>query len=77
MRIVTENVEKRENIRVNYECRALTLIVDKNKNVVGLIVRENQKQLTVKTKMAVILCAGGFVMNEDMVKKFAPKSVST
>ncbi len=78
MRIVTENVEKRENIRVNYECRALTLIVDKNKNVVGLIVRENQKQLAVKTKMGVILCAGGFVMNEDMVKKFAPKlSVGT
>jgi succinate dehydrogenase/fumarate reductase flavoprotein subunit len=73
MKIVTENVEKRENIAVEYETRALTLIVDDNGHVVGLVVRQNQQELNVRARKGVILCAGGFVMNEDMLKKYAPK----
>ena len=36
MKIVTENVERREKISVEYETRALTLITDDDERVVGL-----------------------------------------
>jgi succinate dehydrogenase/fumarate reductase flavoprotein subunit len=72
MKIVTENVEKREAISVEYEARALTLIVDDDDRVVGLVVRQNQQELNVRARQGVILCAGGFVMNEDMLHKYAP-----
>jgi succinate dehydrogenase/fumarate reductase flavoprotein subunit len=72
MKIVTENVEKRDNITVEYETRALTLIVDDDDRVVGLVVRRNQQELNVRARQGVILCAGGFVMNNEMVRKYAP-----
>jgi 3-oxo-5alpha-steroid 4-dehydrogenase len=72
MKIVTENVEKRAAITVEYETRALTLIVDDNDAVIGLVVRKDQQELNVRARQGVILCAGGFVMNEDMVRKYAP-----
>ncbi len=72
MKIVTENVEKRDNITVEYETRALTLIVDDDDRVVGLVVRRNQQELNVHARQGVILCAGGFVMNNEMVRKYAP-----
>jgi succinate dehydrogenase/fumarate reductase flavoprotein subunit len=72
MKIVTENVEKREAIAVEYETRALSLIVDENDEVVGLVVRKDQEELNVRARQGVILCAGGFVMNEEMVRKYAP-----
>ncbi|MEZ5568338.1 MAG: FAD-dependent oxidoreductase [Halioglobus sp.] len=73
MKIVTENVEKRKAIRVEYETRALTLIEDDSGAVVGLVVRQNQQELNVRARRGVILCAGGFVMNDEMVQKYAPK----
>ena len=72
MKIMTENVSKR-GIRVEYEARALTLIADENRNVHGIVVRIDQKEINVKTRQGVILCAGGFVMNEEMLKKYAPQ----
>ena len=59
MKIMTENVEKRL-IRVEYETRALTLITDEDRNVHGIVVRMNQKEVNVRARKGVILCAGGF-----------------
>jgi len=72
MKIVTENVEKRDAITVEYEVRALTLITDDEGAVVGIVVRKNQQELNVRAHQGVILCAGGFVMNEEMIGKYAP-----
>ena len=72
MKIVTENVAKREAITVQYETRALTLIVDDEDRVVGLVIRQNQQEINVRAHQGVILCAGGFVMNDDMLRKYAP-----
>ncbi len=72
MKIVTDNVEKRDAISVEYEVRALTLIVDDDNGVVGIVVRKNQQELNVRAHQGVILCAGGFVMNEEMIAKYAP-----
>lgn len=73
MKIVTENVEKRERISVHYETRALTLIVDEADEVVGLVIRQDQRELNVRARGGVVLCAGGFVMNPEMVARHAPK----
>jgi 3-oxo-5alpha-steroid 4-dehydrogenase len=73
MKIVTENVEQRPAITVEYEVRALALICDDNNEVVGLVVRKDQQELNVRATKGVILCAGGFVMNDEMLRKHAPK----
>lgn len=72
MKILTEQVDKRSNISVNYETRALTLITDDSGAVAGILVRINQQEVAVRTRKGVILCAGGFCMNEEMVRKYAP-----
>ncbi len=73
MKIVTENVEKRDSISVYYETRALTLIVEDDGSVAGLVIRRDQQEKYVRARRGVILCAGGFVMNEEMLAKYAPK----
>lgn len=73
MNIVGENVARRDNISVHYEARALTLVADEHNHVHGLVVRIDQQELTVRTRGGVVLCAGGFVMNEELVRKYAPR----
>jgi succinate dehydrogenase/fumarate reductase flavoprotein subunit len=73
MKIVTENVEKRPNIHVEYETRALTLIADEHNKIHGVVIRKDQQEINVRTRKGVILCAGGFVMNPEMVANYAPK----
>lgn len=74
MNALTAQVEKRSNnIRVEYEARVVTLIADEHNEVHGCIVRMNMQEYTVKARKGVILCAGGFVMNDDMLEKYAPK----
>lgn len=74
MNALTAQVEKRsDKIRVEYESRVLTLIADENNEVHGCVVRMNMQEFNVKARKGVILCAGGFVMNDEMLKKYAPK----
>ncbi|WP_188109693.1 FAD-dependent oxidoreductase [Pseudohalioglobus sediminis] len=73
MKIINENVASRDAITVHYETRALTLIVDDEDTVVGIVVRQGNQELNVRARKGVILCAGGFNMNEEMVQKYAPK----
>ena len=71
MKIMAENVIK-NGVQIEFETRALRLIIDDERNVVGLVVRQNQQEKTVRARKGVILCAGGFVMNQDMLKRYAP-----
>lgn len=71
MEKLAQCVEQRE-IAVEYEARVLTLIVDENNDVQGLVVRINQQEINVRVHKGVILCAGGFVMNDAMLKQYAP-----
>ncbi|MBQ0761038.1 MAG: FAD-binding protein, partial [Zhongshania sp.] len=71
MKILTEAVNTR-SVDVHYDSRALTLIVNDAGAVEGLVVRIDQQEKTVRARKGVILCAGGFCMNEEMVKKYAP-----
>ena len=72
MKILAAHIAERR-VQVEYEARALTLIADEYHNVHGVVVRINQKEVNVKARKGVILCAGGFVMNDEMVKKYAPR----
>jgi 3-oxo-5alpha-steroid 4-dehydrogenase len=72
MNALTAQVEKR-GIRVEYNTRVLALIIDDNNEVHGCVVRIDMKEVNVKTRKGVILCAGGFVMNDEMLQKYAPQ----
>ena len=71
MEVMAKNVNER-GIRVEYEARVLTLIVDVMGDVQGFVVRMNQQEYNVRARKGVILCAGGFVMNDAMLKQYAP-----
>ena len=71
MKIMMENVE-RMGIPVEYDARALTLIQDDQGTVQGVVVRQDMQEMNVRARKGVILCAGGFVMNQDMLKRYAP-----
>lgn len=71
MSILAKNVSER-GIPVEFEARVLTLISDEFGDVQGLVVRINQQEMNVRASKGVILCAGGFIMNDDMLKQYAP-----
>jgi 3-oxo-5alpha-steroid 4-dehydrogenase len=72
MGVLTENVEKRP-IQIEYNARALTLIADDKNAVQGVVVRIDGEERNIRARKGVILCAGGFVMNQEMLKKYVPK----
>jgi 3-oxo-5alpha-steroid 4-dehydrogenase len=72
MGVLTENVEKRP-IQIEYNARALTLIADDKNAVQGVVVRIDGEERNVRTRKGVILCAGGFAMNQEMLKRYVPK----
>ncbi|MDE0884113.1 MAG: FAD-dependent oxidoreductase [Myxococcota bacterium] len=72
MKTLTDQVEKR-NVRIEYNARALTLIHNVEGEVLGLVVRIDNKELNVRARRGVILCAGGFVMNPKMLKQYCPR----
>jgi succinate dehydrogenase/fumarate reductase flavoprotein subunit len=56
-----------------YDTRALTAIVDDHNSVVGLVVRIDGQECCIRARCGVVLCAGGFIMNRDMVAQHAPR----
>lgn len=70
MQVLQNNIEQRA-IRVDYDARVLTLVAEDGE-VHGLVVRIDQRELTVRARRGVVLSAGGFVMNATMLKKYAP-----
>lgn len=59
--------------RVVENARVVTLVVDDDRRVVGLVVRVLGEEKIVRARRGVILCAGGFIMNGDMVAAHVPK----
>ncbi len=62
----------RLGVDVRYDSRVLALIADEADNVHGVVVRINGQTLFARARRGVVLCAGGFVMNRDMVRRHAP-----
>jgi succinate dehydrogenase/fumarate reductase flavoprotein subunit len=59
-------------VQVRYDARALALIADGSRAVHGLVVRIDGTARYARARRAVVLCAGGFIMNREMVKQHAP-----
>lgn len=59
-------------IEVSYETLAKKLIVDLDGRVVGVIVDVAGKEMVIKANRAVVLTAGTYHANIDMVKQYAP-----
>ncbi|MDX2274558.1 MAG: FAD-dependent oxidoreductase [Hyphomonadaceae bacterium] len=60
-------------VDVRTDAYAQSLIVDDGGRVVGLAVRMDGAVRHVRAKRGVILCTGGFCMNRDMLKRYAPE----
>jgi succinate dehydrogenase/fumarate reductase flavoprotein subunit len=71
MKIMAQAIEDR-GIEVSLETRALRLIVDADQRVVGVQIRRDMQELNVRAHRGVVLCAGGFAMNQAMLQKYAP-----
>ncbi len=69
---LAERVAAEGNIEVQYNTRALALIADEANRVHGIVVRSDGVERFYKARKGVILCAGGFVSNVEMLKRFAP-----
>ena len=52
--------------------RAVALVQDDDRRVVGLVVRIDNVDRFVKATNGVVLCTGGFVFNEDMRRRYCP-----
>jgi len=57
---------------VLYDCLAGRLVVDADRRVVGLIARREGEEIAIRAARGVILCAGGFIMNDTMLAEHAP-----
>lgn len=66
-------VSKRDRIKVLFDARAVQLVQDQHRRVVGLAYKQDGEIRFLRAWRGVILCAGGFGMNRDMVRRYAPK----
>ncbi len=55
------------------ECRALRLVVDDARRVVGVEAVREREPFFVKARRGVVLATGGFIFNREMVAKHAPQ----
>jgi succinate dehydrogenase/fumarate reductase flavoprotein subunit len=59
-------------VDVQYNARVLALVADEESRVHGVVARIDNEYVFVRATKGVVLCAGGFVMNRDMVKQHVP-----
>ncbi|HEY2809078.1 MAG TPA: FAD-dependent oxidoreductase [Steroidobacteraceae bacterium] len=71
MDVLTQQVVE-AGVQVLYNARAQALIADGAREVHGLVLRIDGQERYARARRAVALCAGGFVMNREMVRQHAP-----
>ncbi|MCH2172520.1 FAD-dependent oxidoreductase [Myxococcota bacterium] len=59
-------------VDIHCDARVLCLVADEAQQVQGVVVRLEGQPRFARARRGVILCAGGFALNEEMVKKYAP-----
>jgi 3-oxo-5alpha-steroid 4-dehydrogenase len=70
---ILEAAARAKGVDIITDARAIALIEDKGR-IVGLIARIDNKNHFVKASKGVILATGGFVMNEEMRRKYCPET---
>ena len=58
--------------RVLYDTKAERLVVDDTGAVVGIVASRYGEEIAVRARGGVVLTAGGFVFNDDMLAQYAP-----
>ncbi|WP_374482387.1 FAD-dependent oxidoreductase [Zoogloea sp.] len=61
---------------IHYNARGLTLVVDRDGGVAGVVARIDGEVRFVRALKGVVLSAGGFIVNRDMVARFAPAALA-
>lgn len=61
-------------VDVRLDARVVSLIMD-GARVAGLVVRIDNRDLFVRARGGVVLCSGGFCMNQDMLRRYAPETL--
>jgi len=59
--------------RIQSDTRVLTLVIDELGRVAGLIARQDREDRTFRARRGVILCAGGYAMDEAMFHRHIPR----
>lgn len=63
---------ERSGARIRTDARADTLIVERDGRVAGVVVRHDGAEHCVRARRGVVLTAGGFVHNAEMVRRHSP-----
>jgi len=72
MEIMTKQVESRD-IEIEYNARALRLVTNEEGAVFGFVARIDGEIRNVRATKGVVLCTGGFAMNQDMWQHYNPE----
>ena len=75
MEKLVERITQQPEIAVDYNSRVLALIADEANRVHGLVVRMDGVAQCWRARKGVLLCAGGFICNETMVRHYAPDAL--
>ena len=73
--ILTEALSRRAKelgVEAYYDSRVIALVQAEDGTVRGAVVQHEGKTLFVRAKGGVVLCAGGFVLNREMLERHAP-----
>ncbi|MAL94302.1 MAG: flavoprotein [Haliea sp.] len=62
-------------VRAEFDARALSLVADTDNAVQGLVARIDGQPRFIRARKGVILCAGGFICNQEMLRRFAPEAL--
>ena len=72
MRVLTASALKL-GAQLKLRASAERLIVEADGSISGAVVEEGGKKLHIRAKKGVVLAAGGFIHNREMVKRYAPE----
>lgn len=63
---------ERSGAAIVTEARVDTLVVEGDGRVAGVVVRHDGRELVVRARRGVVLAAGGFIQNDDMLQRHSP-----
>ncbi len=63
---------ERAGVRATCDARCETLVVDAHRGVVGAVVWQDGRERHVRARGGVVLAAGGFIRDRDMVRRHSP-----
>lgn len=72
MRALVAAVEQ-AGIPVQEDTLCETLVADADGRVVGVVAKHDQQEQLIRARKGVVLAAGGFINNREMVAKYAPE----